>query len=308
MTRYLIRRLLQMIVVFIGVTFVIYGAVFLIPGNPVAALGGGQPLPATVVHNLEIKYHLNEPFLEQYGRYLLALLHGDLGMSVSGQSVSSLMAQRWPVTIRLAVTAWVIEVVIGVGLGIAAALRRAKPLDRAVLLGTTVALSVPVFVLGFTAQIILGIQLHLVPVEGVQDGWPVSYLMPAITLAFFSIATVGRLSRASLLENLQADYVRTAVAKGLPRRSIIGKHALRNSILPVITYLGIDLGFLLGGAVIIEGIFNLPGIGLLLFNAIQIKDGPVVVGVATALVIVFLVANLAVDILYAVLNPRIRYV
>ncbi len=308
MGRYVLRRLFQTVLVFIGVTFIIYGAVFLIPGNPVAALGNGQPLPASVVHDLELKYHLNEPFLEQYGRYILGLLQGNFGTSVdTGQSVSSLMAEAWPVTVTLALTAWAIEILIGVTTGVLAALRRGGVYDRAVMFVTILAVSIPVFVAAFTAQVVLGVQLHLVPVAGTSNGWPMSYVVPGLVLALFGLATVGRLTRASLLESLRKEYVQTAVAKGLPKRWVIGKHAFRNSIIPVITYLGIDLGFLLGGAIVIEGVFNLPGVGLLIFNAIQNKDGTVVVGVATVFVLVFLLGNLAVDVAYAVLDPRVRY-
>jgi oligopeptide transport system permease protein len=305
---YVLKRLFQTAIVFIGVTFIIFGAVFLLPGNPVAALGGGQPLPASTVHDLELKYHLNDPFLEQYGRYILGLLHGNFGTSVdTGQSVSSLMAEAWPVTVTLALTAWAIEIVLGVTSGVLAALRRGGLYDRMVMFVTILAVSVPIFVAAFTAQVVLGVQLHLVPVAGTSDGWPLSYIVPGLVLALFSLATVGRLTRASLLESLSKEYVHTAVAKGLPRRWVIGKHALRNSIMPVITYLGIDLGFLLGGAIVIEGVFNLPGVGLLIFNAIENKDGTVVVGVATVFVLVFLLGNLVVDVLYAVLDPRVRY-
>ena len=308
MGRYLIRRFVQTVVVFAGVTFVIYGAVFLIPGSPVAALGSGQPLPAATVHDLELKYHLNEPFLGQYGRYLAGVLHGDFGTSIStGQSVSSLMAQAWPVTLTLALTAWAIEIIIGTGSGILAALRRGGVFDRLMMSGTILAVSAPIFVAAFTAQAVFGVRLHWVPVAGTTGGWPASYLLPAAALALAGAATVGRLARASLLENLSGEYVRMAVAKGLPRRWVVGKHVLRNSIIPVITYLGIDLGFLLGGAVVIEGVFNLPGVGLLIYNAIQQKDGTVVVGVATLLILVFLLGALLVDVLYAVLDPRIRY-
>jgi oligopeptide transport system permease protein len=308
MARYIVKRLLQTVVVFVGVTFIIFAAVFLVPGNPVAALGGGQPLSATVVHDLELKYHLNEPFIDQYGRYLLGLLHGNFGTSVeTGQSVSTLMRQAWPVTVTLAFTAWGIEMVLGIITGVFAALRRGGAFDRLMMFITIFAVSVPVFVAAFTAQIVLGVELHVVPVAGTQNGWPVSYLVPGFVLALFSLATVSRLTRASLLETLAKEYVNTAVAKGLPRRWVIGKHALRNSIIPVVTYLGIDLGFLLSGAVVIEGVFNLPGVGLLIFNAIQNKDGAVVVGVATLLVLVFLLGNLAVDVLYALLDPRVRY-
>lgn len=293
---------------FVGVTFIIYAAVFLIPGNPVAALGGGQPLAAPVVHDLEVKYHLNQPFLEQYGRYLLGLLHGNFGTSVdTGQSVWSLMRLAWPVTFTLALTAWGIEIVLGIATGVFAAVRRGGAFDRLIMFLSILAVSVPIFVAAYTAQVLLGVRLHIVPVAGTQNGWPASYLLPGFVLALFSLATVSRLTRASLLETLAKEYVHTAVAKGLPRRWVVGKHALRNAIIPVITYLGIDLGFLLSGAVVIEGVFNLPGVGLLIFNAIQNKDGAVVVGVATLFVLVFLLGNLAVDVLYAVLDPRVRY-
>ena len=308
MGRYLTRRLAQAVPVFAGVTIVIYGAVFLLPGNPVAALGGGQPLPAATVHDLGLKYHLNEPFLAQYGRYVAGLLHGDFGTSIAtGQSVSSLIGQAWPVTLTLALTAWAIQVVVGTGAGILAALHRGRALDRLVLSGTILAVCVPAFVVAVAAQGMFGIELHWLPVAGTGDGWPVSYLLPAAVLALAGVATVGRLTRAALLENLNAEYVRMATAKGLPRRWVIGKHVLRNALLPVITYLGVDLGFLLGGAVVIEAVFNLPGVGLLIENAIQQKDGTVVVGVATLLILVFLLGNLVVDVLYAVLDPRIRY-
>jgi oligopeptide transport system permease protein len=308
MGRYLTRRLVQTVLVFAGVTLVIYGAVFLLPGNPVDALAGGQPLPAATVHDLELKYHLGQPFFEQYGRYLAGLARGDFGTSIStGQSVSSLIGQAWPVTLTLALTAWAMEVVIGAGVGIAAALRRGGVLDRLMMSGTILAVCLPAFVVAFTAQAVFGVNLHWLPVAGTAGGWPASYLLPASALAVVGAATVGRLARSSLLEALSQEYVRMAVAKGLPRRQVVGKHALRNSVIPVVTYLGIDLGFLLGGAVVIEGVFNLPGVGLLIFNAIQQKDGAVVVGVATLLILAFLVGSLAVDLLYAVLDPRIRY-
>jgi oligopeptide transport system permease protein len=308
MGAYIVRRLLQTVVVFVGVTLIIYAAVFLIPGNPVAALGGGQPLAAPVVHDLELKYHLNEPFIEQYGRYLLGLVHGDFGTSVdTGQSVSTLMAQAWPVTVTLALTAWGTEMALGMITGVLAALRRGGAFDRLMMFLTILAVSVPIFVTAFTAQVLLGVKLHLVPVAGTQHGWPESYFLPGFVLALFSLATVSRLTRASLLETLHKEYVYAAVAKGLPPWWVVLKHALRNSIIPVVTYLGIDLGFLLSGAIVVEGVFNLPGVGLLIFNAITNKDGAVVVGVATLFVLVFLLGNLAVDVLYAVLDPRVRY-
>ena len=168
-------------------------------------------------------------------------------------------------------------------------------------------MSVPVFVLGFTAQILLGVQWRIFPVAGLSDGWPRSYILPAVVLASISLAYLARLTRTSLTENLRSDYVRTAVAKGLPRWRVVGVHTLRNSLIPVVTLLGVDLGSLMGGAIITEGIFNIPGVGRQVFNSVRTQEGFVVVGISTVLVLVYLFANLIVDLLYGVLDPRIRY-
>lgn len=306
MGRYTVRRLAQLVVVFFGVTFFIFAAVYALPGDPIRALAGDRPVSESVIDNLREQHHLDDPLLVQYGLYLRDLVNGDLGTTFTGRSVSDLLGERWPVTIRLAVMAWLIEIVVGIALGVVAALRRGKWLDHTVLFFTIAVISVPIFVVGYTAQIVFGVKAGILPVSGVNDGWQ-SYLMPAIILAAFGLASVARLTRTSMLENLRADYVRTATAKGLGRRRIITRHVLRNSLIPAVTYLGIDLGYLLSGTVIIEGIFNLPGVGNLLFTSISSQDGPVVVGVATLLVLVFLAANLIVDLLYGVLDPRIRY-
>lgn len=307
MWRYLVRRLLQMIVVFFGVTLLIYAAVFALPGDPIKALAGDQPMSPSVVQALRHRYHLDQPFPVQYGIYVVGLLHGDLGQDFNGQSVADQMAQRWPVTIQLALTAWVMEVVVGVALGVIAALRRGRAVDYAILGLTTILISVPVFVLAYVAQLLLGVRLHLFPVAGAQDGWPQDYVLPAAVLAAFGLASISRLTRTTLLENVRSDYVRTATAKGLARTRVVMSHAFRNSLIPVVTYLAINLGYLLSGAVIIEGVFNLPGVGQLLFRSIQDQQGTVVVGVATTLVLIFLLGSLVVDLLYGVLDPRIRY-
>jgi|SRR5690625_387580 len=306
MGRYTVRRLAQLVVVFFGVTFFIFAAVYALPGDPIRALAGDRPVSESVIENLRERHNLDEPLIVQYGLYLRDLLSGDLGTTFTGRPVSDLLGERWPVTIRLAVMAWLVEVVVGIALGVVAALRRGKWVDHAVLFFTIAIISIPIFVVGYTAQIVFGVKVGVVPVSGVKDGW-LSYLMPALILAAFGLASVARLTRTSMLENLRADYVRTATAKGLGRRRIITRHVLRNSLIPAVTYLGIDLGYLLSGTVIIEGIFNLPGVGDLLFTSISSQDGPVVVGVATLLVLVFLAANLIVDLLYGVLDPRIRY-
>ncbi|MCO6006600.1 ABC transporter permease [Actinoallomurus purpureus] len=307
MWRFVLRRLLQMVPVVLGTTFLIYVLVFALPGDPIRVLGGDKPMPPSVYEALRHHYHLDEPLVVQYGRYLLGLFRGDFGETLNGQSVSSLMASSWTVTAQLALTAWIFELGMGIALGVWAGLRKGGIVDSLVLSGTTFVIAVPQFVLGYSAQLVFGLKLGLFPTVGTDDGWPYSYLLPGMILGSLSLAYIARLTRTSLVENMRADYVRTALAKGLPRRRIVVRHTLRNSLIPVVTYLGIDLGNLLAGAIIIEGIFNLPGIGQQVFLAIQVKDGPTVVGISTFLVLIYLAANLVVDIVYGALDPRIRY-
>ncbi|WP_433324163.1 ABC transporter permease [Spirillospora sp. CA-294931] len=307
MWRYVVRRLLQAIPVFLGTTFLIYAMVFALPGDPIQALAGDKPLPESVVHALRERYNLNDPLLIQYGKYLAGLPQGDLGETFDGQNVSDVLSGRWQVTAQLALTAWLFELVIGIGLGVWAGLRRGGLADTLVLGGTTLIIAVPVFVLGYTAQIVLGLEWGLFPTAGTEDGWPMSYLLPGLVLGSLGLSYVARLTRTSLAENLRADYVRTARAKGLTKARVVGRHTLRNSLIPVVTYLGVDFGSLMGGAIVTEGIFNLPGIGQQVFQSIQLKEGPVVVGAVTLLVLIFLLVNLVVDLLYGLLDPRIRH-
>lgn len=306
MGRYLARRILQFIPVFFGATFLIYAMVFAIPGDPIRALFGDRPVSPATVQALREQYNLNDPLLIQYGKYIAGVFQGDLGESFRGRAVSDILRERIPVTIRLSLLAFLFQMVFGLIAGILAGLRRGSFIDNLVLVATTAVVSVPIFVLGYTAQILLGIRLGWLPVAGIRNG-VISYILPAIVLGAVSLAYVARLTRTSLVENLRADYVRTATAKGLRRRRVVGRHALRNSLIPVVTYLGISLGELMAGAIITEGIFNVPGIGRAVFEAVLTQEGTVVVGIVTFLVLVFMVANLLVDILYAVLDPRIRY-
>ena len=307
MGRYVARRMLQIIPVFFGTTFLIFAMVFALPGDPIRALAGDKPQPPAVTIALRDRYNLDDPLLVQYGKYIWNLFQFDLGTSFRGREVSDIMSETWPVTVKLALTAFVIEIVIGLLAGVLAGLRRGSFLDNLVLISTTLVVSVPVFVLGFTAQILLGVQWRIFPVAGLSDGWPRSYILPAVVLASISLAYLARLTRTSLTENLRSDYVRTAVAKGLPRWRVVGVHTLRNSLIPVVTLLGVDLGSLMGGAIITEGIFNIPGVGRQVFNSVRTQEGFVVVGISTILVLVYLFANLIVDLLYGVLDPRIRY-
>lgn len=309
MGRYIARRLLQMVPVLLGTTFLIYAMTFALPGDPVAALGGDRPLPEEVQQQIRERYNLDDPLLVQYAKYLGNVITGDFGESLSvrrGQDVTTIVADTWPVTARLALVAFVFELIIGVAAGVVAALRRGSFLDNFVRGSTILLVSVPIFVTALILQVTVGLRVPTVPVAGTQQG-AVSYLLPGIALASVSLAYLARLTRNSLMENLRADYVRTATAKGLPRSRVVGRHALRNSMIPVATFLAFDLGVLLSGTIVIEGIFNLNGIGGIVFAAIRQQDGTVVVGIVTMFVLIYLFANLVVDLLYAALDPRIRY-
>jgi oligopeptide transport system permease protein len=304
MGTYIARRLLQMIPVILGTTFLIYVLVFAIPGNPVEGRCGERPCPPSYVAAFNAEYNLDKPLLVQYALYLGKLVQGDLGTNFYGNSVAHELAIRWPTTIKLALMAIVIEIVIGISAGILAGMRRGRFIDTLVTVSTLLLISIPVFVIGNLAQLIFGVRLGWFPVTATH-GTFYELILPAFVLASLSVAYVARLMRTNLVENLRADYVRTARAKGLSHSRTVGVHTLRNSLIPVITFIGIDLGALMGGAIVTERIFNINGVGNFLYRSINQKDGVAVVGTITMLVLVFLLANLVVDILYGVLDPRI---
>ena len=306
MARYIARRLLLAIPVLFGASFLIFTMVFALPGDPVRALGGDRPISAAVAAQLRAEYNLDDSLPIQYVKYIGGLAQGDLGTNFSGRPVSEILAQTVPVTVKLALVALAFEAVFGLVAGVLAGIRAKSFFDSLVLVSTTLVVSIPVFVLGFLAQYTLGLKLGLFPIAGVASGFS-GYLLPGFVLAALSLAYVARLTRTSLVENLRNDYVRTAKAKGLTPMSVVGKHTLRNSLIPVVTFLGADLGALLSGAVVTEGIFNIPGLGRAVFQAIQKQEGTVVVGIVTLFVFVFIIFNLLVDVLYAALDPRIRY-
>ncbi len=313
MGRYVIRRLIQAIPVLIGATFLIYWLCFSLPGDPVQALAGEKKADPIVAEMIRQKYHLNDPFLLQYWNYITGVFQGNLGESLTGRQVSDMIGEAFPFTVNLAIVAFVIEAIIGVLAGVMAALRKGKFLDQLVLISTLFVISIPVFVTGFVLQLVLGVKLkndygiEIFSVSFNEEDGLRGYLLPAFVLASTSLAYVARLTRTSLMETMRADYVRTAVAKGLKKRRVIGRHALRNALIPIVTFLGADLGGLMGGAVITEKIFNIHGIGGLLAQAVYQKQGTIIVGVVTLLVMIYLVTTLLVDMLYAVLDPRIRY-
>ncbi|MDF4253619.1 ABC transporter permease [Streptomyces sp. WMMB303] len=306
MGRYVVRRLLQMIPVFIGTTFLIFVMVYAV-GDPVNAMFGERaPDPATAAQ-LREEFNLDKPIWQQYVLYMGNIFTGDFGNAFNGQPVTELMATAFPITIRLAVLAIVFEILVGITLGVLTGLRRGRPIDSGVLMLTLVVISVPTFVTGSLAQYVLGVKWGWIS-PAVSPAAPArELLLPALVLALVSLAYVTRLTRTSIAENARADYVRTAVAKGLSRRRVTVRHLLRNSLIPVVTFLGTDVGNLMAGALVTERIFNIHGVGFQLWQGIVRQNSPTVVGFVTVLVIVFLLANLLVDLLYAVLDPRIRY-
>jgi oligopeptide transport system permease protein len=306
MGRYVARRLLLTIPVLLGASFLIFAMVYALPGDPIRALAGDRPLPPAVAAQLRADFNLNDPLLVQYVKYLGDLVQFDLGTDFRGREVTDTISQRLPVTAKLALVAVIFETLIGLAAGVLAGIRRNGYFDNLVLVSTTLIISIPILVLGFMTQYFLGLKLGWFPIAGINEGW-YSYLLPGLVLASGSLAYVARLTRTSIAENMNADYVRTAKAKGLPRRTIIMRHTLRNSLIPVVTFIGADIGSLLGGAIVTEAVFNVPGLGRAVFDAIGGQEGAVVVGIVTLMVFFFVFFNLIVDVLYAVLDPRIRY-
>ncbi|KQM83062.1 ABC transporter permease [Agromyces sp. Leaf222] len=308
MLRYTGKRLLQLIPVFFGATFLIYFMVFALPGDPILALFGDRPPAPAVIEQIRQQYHLDEPFIVQYFLYIGGLFQGDLGTTYSGRPVSEVLAQAFPITLRLALLALFFEAVAGIFVGLVAGLRKGKFFDSTALVVSLLLISVPTFVVGFVLQIVVGINLGWAsPTVSAQAPWN-ELVLPAIVLASVSFAYIVRLTRSSVSDNLSADYVRTATAKGLPRRRVVSVHVLRNSLIPVVTFLGVDLGSLMVGAIVTEGIFNINGVGGTVYRAITLGEGPTVVSFVAVMVIIIMLANLLVDLLYAVLDPRIRYV
>ena len=307
MFRFIVRRLLQMVLTFFGATFVVYALMFAAQDDPIQALVGERPITDSQRAALTERYHLNDSFLKQYWYYVKGLLTGDLGTSLTGRKISDMLAGAWPVTLRLSVLAIILAATIAIVAGVISGIRRGSLFDNATLFGTLIVLAMPIVVLAPLAQLIFGIKLGWFPPTAGKDATLYELLLPAAVLASLVVATELRVTRASVAENLRADYVRTARAKALTRNRVIGVHVLRNSLIPVITLIGVDIGGLMSGAIVTEKVFNIPGVGFNLFRGIRTEDGPLVVGFVSVLVIVFLVVNLLVDLLYAVLDPRIRY-
>ena len=307
MGKYVVRRLLQMIPVLVGATFLIFALVFYLPGDPLAGKCGERPCSEAYAAKFRAEHNLDDPLVVRYGKYLGKLAQGDLGTNFYDIPVAKDLAQRYPTTAKLALMALTFEAVIGIAGGVVAGIRKGRFLDSLVLVSSLVVISIPIMVTASVAQIVFGIKLGWLPITVSSQATFYELLMPAFVLGSVSIAYIARLTRNSLVDNLRADYVRTAIAKGMSRSRAVGVHTLRNSLIPVVTFMGYDLGALMGGAIITERIFNIQGVGGYVFTSIRSRDGIAVVGTVTALILVYLLVNLLVDLLYGVLDPRISH-
>lgn len=307
MLRYIILRVLQVVPVLLGTTFLIYFMVFAMPGDPVAAMFGDKVPSEAVLERLREQYNLDKPFFVQYLLYLKGIFVGDFGISFSGEPVSQILARTFPITIRLALMAIAIELVIAIIVGLFSGLRKGSFFDNINLIIALILLSLPIFVAAFVGQYVFGLQLGWFSPTVGGSAPTKDLILPALVLGVSLYATSMRLTRSSVIDTLNQDFVRTAYAKGLSKGRVIPVHVLRNSLIPTITNTATDFGTLMVGATVTEGIFNVPGVGNVLFNAILRGENATVVSFVTVMVLIYLGVNLLIDLLYAVLDPRIRY-
>jgi peptide/nickel transport system permease protein len=333
MLRYVVRRLMLLVPILLGVSILIFFWVHALPGNPASALLGERATPQLVKQYKE-RYGLDKPMPVQYWEYLKVTLHGDLGVSiVTRQTVVSEIKRRFPATVELALGAMIFAVTLGIPLGFFAAKRYGGVFDHLSLVGSLIGISIPIFVLAIILKYFFSVRWQLLPSVGREDilsdakhptnfyildaiitrDWAALWdtiqhlILPAIALGSIPLAVIMRITRASVLDVQNEDYVRTARAKGLPPRTVDRRHVMRNALLPVATIIGLQTGLLLSGAVLTETVFAWPGMGSWLASAIFSSDYPALQGGILFLAIVFVLVNLFVDISYAIINPRIRY-
>lgn len=305
MLKFIQKRLLALIPVLIGVTFVVFTIMHFSPGDP-AAMRLGSDATAENIAQLREEMGLNNPFFVQYGRYILNLVRGDMGISyVSGKPVATEIFSRFPYTVILAISSVLLALALAIPIGILSATRQYSILDNVSTLAALFGISMPSFWLGLLLILLFSVKLGWLPSGGVDDGIS-SLIMPSMTLALASMATITRTTRSSMLEVIRQDYIRTARAKGVPYKSVIARHALHNALIPTVTVSGIEMGVLLGGALLTETIFSWPGIGRLTIDSIQCKNTPVVLGCLVVFAVCFSIVNLIVDLLYAFIDPRIK--
>ena len=313
MLAYVVRRLFATIVVMAVVAFVVFLLLYLTPGDPAAILAGDAATSEDIAKIRE-KLGLDDPFLERFGQWLGRLVHGDLGVSIfTNLPVTHLIGQRVEPTLSLTLCTLVISVLVAVPMGVVAAARAGSWIDRAVMAFSVAGFSVPVFVLAYVLILVFSIELEWLPVQGyrpIADGvweWARHLVLPSAALGTVYIALIARITRASMLDVLAQDYVRTAQAKGLAPGGVLVGHALKNAAVPIATVVGIGVALLIGGAIVTETVFALPGIGRLTVDAILRRDYPIIQGVVLIFSAAYVLINLAVDLSYMFFDPRIRY-
>jgi peptide/nickel transport system permease protein len=313
MLSYILRRVLSTLPVMGIVAMFVFSLLYITPGDPAAVIAGDQASPADV-ERIRQGLGLDRPFLVQFGTWLWGILHGDLGTSIfTNLPVASLIAQRIEPTLSLMAITLVLTILIAVPLGVVAAWKAASWVDRCIMAFAVFAFSLPVFVVGYVLAYVFALQFEWLPVQGytplAQGLWPwlQNLILPAIALGSVYIALIARITRASMLEVLQQDYIRTARAKGLDQRSILFVHALKNAAVPIVTVIGIGIALLIGGAVVTESVFAIPGLGRLTIDAILRRDYPVIQGIVLMFSFLYVLVNLVVDLIYTLVDPRIRY-
>ena len=313
MVSYILRRVLSTVPVMAIVALFVFSLLYIAPGDPAAIIAGDQASPGDI-ERIRQGLGLDRPFLVQFGTWLWRILHGDLGTSIfTNLPVSSLIAQRIEPTLSLMVLTLVLTIVVAVPLGVLAAWKAGSWVDRTIMAFAVFAFSLPVFVVGYVLAYVFALQFDWLPVQGytplAEGFWPWlrNLILPAVALGSVYIALIARITRASMLEVLQQDYIRTARAKGLDQRSILFVHALKNAAVPIITVIGIGVALLIGGAVVTESVFAIPGLGRLTIDAILRRDYPVIQGIVLMFSFLYVLVNLMVDVTYTLVDPRIRY-
>lgn len=304
MPSYLLRRLFQSALILLGISFVTFLLLFVLPADPVRQIAGRSATPATV-ENIRQQLGLDQPFIVQYGRYLGNLLQGDLGRSyLQKTEVTELILSRLPATLQLMAAGILAELVLGLTMGIAAALMRGRAGDQVLMMASFVTVSAPQFVVSLLLLYVFAVRLGWFPIGGY--GTLAHLVLPAVTLGILGSGWYSRMMRSSMIEVLRADYIRTARAKGLSRARVVLRHALPNAILPVIAMIGIDIGIFMGGIVVVESVFGWPGIGQLAWQAIQRVDIPIIMGVTLVSALAIVIGNLIADVIAPLIDPRIR--
>jgi peptide/nickel transport system permease protein len=313
MLAYIARRILATIPVMAVVALFVFSLLYVAPGDPAAIIAGDQASPEDVARIRE-SLGLDRPFLVRFGEWVWQILHGDLGTSIfTNLPVTTMIAQRFEPTLSLMAITLVLAVTVAVPIGVLAAWKAGTFIDRAVMAFAVFGFSVPVFVIAYLLAYVFALELDWLPVQGytpLSEGlwpWLENLILPAIALGCVYMALIARITRAAMLEVLQQDYIRTARAKGVGQRGLLFVHALKNAAVPIVTVIGIGIALLIGGAVVTETVFAIPGIGRLTVDAILRRDYPVIQGVVLLFSFIYVVVNLLVDLTYTVLDPRIRY-